>query len=95
MGVRKPLEFEWDAEKRPMNLGKHGLDFRDACRLFDGRPLYTYPSPREGEDRFVSVGFIGHRLIAVVWLERDRVIRIISMRRARDGETGAYRALLG
>jgi len=89
------MEFEWDSEKRSLNLGKHGLDFRDAHRLFDGRPLYTYPSPRDGEVRFVSVGLVEHRLIAVVWLQRDRVTRIISMRRARDGEKRAYRALLG
>lgn len=93
LGVQ--LDFEWDDAKRAANLEKHGIDFRDAVELFDGRPIYTYASRRTGEDRFVSVGFIGNRLIACVWLWRDGVMRIISMRRARDGEKSAYRALFG
>ena len=87
--------FEWDEEKRSANLNKHGLDFVQVAALFDGRPVYTYPSPRGPEQRFVSVGALEGRLIAVVWAERERATRIISMRRGRDGEERAYRALLG
>jgi uncharacterized DUF497 family protein len=74
---------------------ERGLDFRDAWRLFDGRALYTYPSPRAAEARLVSVGLLEQRCIAVVWLERDGARRIISMRRVRDGEEKTYRALFG
>ena len=41
------MQFEWDETKRQKPLEERGLDFRDAWRLFDGRPLYNYPSPRE------------------------------------------------
>jgi uncharacterized protein len=95
MGVHLTTDLEWFEDKRLWTLKERGLDFRDARHLLDGRPLYTYPSPREGEERFVSVGLLEHRLVAVVWMERDDVRRIISMRRARHGEERAYRALLG
>jgi uncharacterized DUF497 family protein len=89
------MVFEWDENKRLSTLAERGLDFRDARHLFDGRPLYSYPSPREGEDRTVSVGSLAGRMIAVVWTDRDGSCRIISMRRARDGEERKYRSLFG
>jgi uncharacterized protein len=61
------IKFEWDENKRLSTLAERGLDFRDARHLFDGRPFYSYPSPREGEDRTVSIGSLAGRMIAVVW----------------------------
>jgi uncharacterized DUF497 family protein len=89
------MRFTWDADKRESNLAKHGLDLLDARQLFDGRPLLTYPSPRDDEARFVSVGLLNERMVAVVWLEREDGIRLISLRRARDGEKRTYRELHG
>ena len=48
------MDFEWDEDKRLANLRKHGLDFVDAEALFDGRLIYTHPSPRFEEQRFVT-----------------------------------------
>jgi hypothetical protein len=87
------MDFEWFENKRLWTLEDRGLDFRDARLLFDGRPLYTYPSQRGAEARFVSVGLLEKRCIAVVWMERESARRIISMRRARHGEETAYRTL--
>jgi uncharacterized DUF497 family protein len=89
------MEFEWDATKRQSTLDERGLDFRDARHLFDGRPVFSYMSPRENESRVVSVGALEGRCVAVVWTQRGGAQRIISMRRARDGEERKYRALLG
>jgi uncharacterized DUF497 family protein len=89
------MDFEWFEDKRLWTLSDRGLDFRDSHHLFDGRPIYTIPSPRLGEDRFISVGLLNERLIAVVWMERDRARRIISMRRARHAEERVYRSLFG
>jgi uncharacterized DUF497 family protein len=89
------MDFEWFEAKRLKTREDRGLDFRDARFLFDGRPLYTYPSPRGDEARFVSVGLLEQRVVAVVWMERDSARRITSMRRARHGEERAYRTLLG
>jgi hypothetical protein len=87
------VELEWDEAKRQLNLRKHNLDFRLGDLVFDGRPLYSYISPRADEQRVVSIGIVDAALIAVVWLERDGRTRIISIRRARRGEQRAYRAL--
>ena len=87
------MDFEWDEAKRQRTIRDRGLDFVDACRLFDGRPVIHYPSPRHDEDRIVTVGYVQNVAIAVVWTPRDAARRIISMRRARNAEERAYRAL--
>jgi uncharacterized DUF497 family protein len=75
-------------------LAERGIDFlRVAFALLDGRPLLTVPTPRDDEDRFLSVGQIEGRFFAVVW--RDGALRIIAARRARDAEEKRYRALFG
>ena len=89
------MDFEWDENKRAINLAEHGLDLIDATPLFDGRPVFTYPSPRHGEERFVTVGQLTNRFFAVVWTERVDAIRLISFRRARDAEERKYRAIFG
>jgi uncharacterized DUF497 family protein len=89
------MDFEWDEKKRATNLRVHGLDLMDATRLFDGRPVYSYPSTRHGEERFVTVGLLVGKFFAVVWTERTKAIRLISFRRARDAEERKYIALFG
>jgi uncharacterized protein len=89
------MDFEWDEKKRATNLVEHGLDLIDATKLFDGRPVFTYPSPRHGEERFVTVGQLTNRFFAVVWTERVEAIRLISFRRARDAEERKYRKIFG
>jgi uncharacterized DUF497 family protein len=89
------MEFEWSEAKRLAVLNTRGLDFIRGQLLFDGRPLYTTLSPRGDEARWVSVGILNERLVALVWTKRDHTIRIITMRRARRAEERRYRALYG
>jgi uncharacterized protein len=89
------MDFEWDEKKRAINLVRHGLDLIDAAALFDGRPVFTYPSPRQGEERFVTVGRLTNRIFAIVWTERVDAVRLISFRRARDAEERKYRSIFG
>jgi uncharacterized DUF497 family protein len=89
------MEFEWDEHKRAANLAKHGLDLVDGQALFDGRPHYTYSSPRSGEQRRVSIALLADEFVALVWTERSAATRLISLRRARNGEKRAYRAVFG
>jgi len=89
------MNFEWDEKKRALNLAERGLDLIDATPLFDGRTVFTYPSPRHGEERFVTVGQLANRFFAVVWTERVDAVRLISFRRARDAEERKYRAIFG
>jgi uncharacterized DUF497 family protein len=88
------FEFEWDENKRLSNVEKHGVDFFFAAHAFDGRPTYTYRSPRGGEDRWGTVARLddGH-VYVVIWTEREERVRIISAHRAYDREVRAYRAL--
>jgi hypothetical protein len=89
------MTFEWDETKRLKNLKAHDLDFDDATEMFDGRPILTVPSFRNNEVRLVSVAKIGGKLHAVVWTWRSENRRIISFRRADNGQERAYRELHG
>ena len=90
------MDFEWDEEKRRINLAKHRIDFVDASAVFDGRMRLDTGSPRRGEECFATTAWLEGQLITVIWTSRgeDRV-RIISARRARDGEERQYRQLHG
>jgi uncharacterized DUF497 family protein len=88
-------QFEWGEAKREINRRRHKLDLADAARLFNGRSVITFPWPRGGEARFVTVGPIGAKFYAAVWTMRAETIRLISFRRARDGEERAHRACYG
>jgi uncharacterized DUF497 family protein len=70
-----------------------GFNFRRAAELF-ARDCFSYPSPRQNEDRWVTIGVGYDRVIAVVWTKRLDAIRVISMRRARREEERQYRQLL-
>jgi len=87
------LIFEWDESKRHVSRRKHGIDFGVTQRLFDGRPLWTIPSKRLDEERFLSAGMLAGVFVTVVWTRRQSTIRIISVRRSRHAEKRHYRAL--
>jgi len=89
------MDFEWDENKRLRNIEQHGVDFIGAVQLFDGRPVFTYHTPRDGEDRWGTVGLIGERFYLVVWTWRGEKVRIISAYRADDWEIREYRKLHG
>ena len=89
-------QFEWDEFKRLRNIDRHGLDFYNARTLFDGREVYTALSQYPEETRFVSTAlFNDGKFYSVVWTWRLDKRRIISFRRARNGEERQYRQLHG
>jgi hypothetical protein len=51
------MAFEWDAAKHTANLAKHGIDFRDAVRVFEG-PVLEKTDRRwdYGDERIAAVG---------------------------------------
>lgn len=89
------MEFEWDEHKRLRNIKRHRVDFVDVVQIFDGRPVFTHYTPRDGEDRWGTVGLIGDRFFLVVWTTRGERRRIISAYRADDWEIREYRKLHG
>ena len=84
------MEFEFDEGKRLKNLDKHGIDFIDADLLF-GDPWVEAPAKTvDGERRWLAIGMIDDDFVTAVFTRRGTVIRIISMRRARNGERKRY-----
>ena len=88
-------EFEWDEFKRISNLSKHGLDFLDAPSILTGPHLAEAARTVEGELREAAVSFLNGTLVTAVFTRRLTAIRIISFRRASDGEKRRYQALQG
>lgn len=96
MQFDKYMQFEWDEQKRIKNIHKHGLDFRDAYKIFNS-PMLVAIDNREnyGEDRWIGIGMIENRVIIVVFTERDNeIIRIISMIKALTHERIKYEQYL-
>jgi len=89
------MNYIWDHDKRLSNVAKHGLDLARGIELFDGRPVLTFPSPRGEEARMVTVANLDGRMVALVWLRRGAEIRLISLRRARNAETGQFSRSIG
>ena len=85
------MDAEWDEKKRLSNLAKHGIDFADATRVFDG-PIRVKEELRRdyGEDRFSAVGEANRRLLYVVYTRRGDKIRMISEKRAGQDERKEY-----
>ena len=85
------VAFEWDAAKARSNLLKHGVDFEDAIRVFEGPTSERRDTRRNyRETRVLVLGqFEGH--VMCVYAERGQVRRIISARGANRHEREAYR----
>jgi hypothetical protein len=83
--------FSWDETKRSANLRKHGIDFRDAPKIFCGFTL-TAEDDREayGERRFLTLGLFEDQFVSVAHTERGEDIRIISIRKATKHEARFY-----
>lgn len=86
------MQFEWDANKNESNIRKHGVAFEEASKMFF-RERLEKRSDHEGEIRYIAVGEIDNRIIAVIYTPRGENIRIISARKARKNEERAYRSI--
>ena len=58
--------YEWNQGKRQINIEKHGIDFIDAIAIFDN-PMLVMEPPREDERRFLALGEMDGRVIAVIY----------------------------
>ena len=81
------MQFTWHEPKRQANLKKHGMDFADAAQVFAG-PTFTFEDDREdyGEQRWVTLGLLGEKVVVIVHTETEDEIRVISMREADKDE---------
>ena len=81
--------FEYDAQKSRLNRLKHGIDFEEAQKLWEG-PSVEFAAKSEFENRFAIIGPIEDKLYTCIFTLRQDKIRIISCRRAREKESQLY-----
>jgi uncharacterized protein len=88
------LEFEWDEAKNRANIAKHGIDFNDAVRAFDGTNLTEQDDGHwHGEVRYRTFGLIdGLTIVIIIHTDRDGRTRLISARRAEPNERRKFEA---
>jgi hypothetical protein len=84
--------FEWDDRKAAANVALHGVGFYEARHAFDDPHTVEIEDRRGsyGEDRYVLLGVVGQRLLAVAYTLRGERIRIISVRPAEAFERRLY-----
>lgn len=86
--------FDWDENKNRVNQRKHGVSFEEAKTVFyDEWALLEYDELHsESEDRFRIIGSSdnGNILLVVHCVRNERVIRIISSRKATANEKAEY-----
>jgi uncharacterized DUF497 family protein len=88
-------KFEWDENKRALNLEKHGIDFVDAIDVFMDLSRIEAESSRDNELRYQklryqTIGAVNDVVILVVYTYRAGTVRLISARRASKNEREAY-----
>lgn len=80
-----------DEKKRQANIAKHGIDLADCAGVFDA-PMLTTEDVREiyGEQRLKSLGWLGGRVVVLVWTDREAGPHLISCRYGDKHETQTY-----
>lgn len=90
------MHFTWDEAKRQSNLRKHGYDFADAYRVFQGLMVLAEDGRNDyGEQRMIAHGLLDAVVVVVIHVESDQTIRIISMRKGDKYETNRYYEEIG
>jgi len=89
------MDVTLDPAKDAVNLAKHGVSLSDAVG-FEWATAVVWPDTRQnyGEPRMVALGYIGLRIMVVVFVdrppERPTERRIISLRKANTREVKRY-----
>lgn len=90
------MKIEFDPSKREMTLLHRDLDLARAGEIFDGSTITVTDDRKDyGETRYISIGVLDERMVAVVWTWRATARRIISLRKANDREQKIYGKRLG
>lgn len=85
------MKITCDPVKRAATLADRDVDFLDAEHVFAGRTLTVQDARRAyGETRFQTVGFLGNRMVMVVWTPRGEARHVISMRKCNAKEQKRY-----
>lgn len=88
------MQYEWDENKRRINLEKHGEDFADVVQL-DWTSAIIQKDDRQdyGEIRYNAFLLRDDgRLMSLAFTLRGKYLRIISYRKANSRERKKYEA---
>jgi uncharacterized DUF497 family protein len=85
------MALEWDDRKNQINIAKHGIDFLDACKIFEN-PIITRIDNRIDykEKRWIGIGKLEEIHVVLVYTKRGKNLRIISIRKANKIERKIY-----
>ena len=89
------MNVTFDQAKDAANLAKHGVSLTEAAG-FEWGTAVVWPDTRRdyGEARMVALGYIGLRIMALVFVDRPpeqpTERRIISLRKANTREVKRY-----
>lgn len=89
------MNVTFDPAKDAVNLAKHGVSLADAVG-FEWDAAVVWPDKRRdyGEARMVALGYIGLRIMTVVFVDRPpeqpTERRIISLRKTNSREVKRY-----
>lgn len=92
----KSMRLTFDPKKRDRTLAERGLDFARAGEVFAGAFVTKNDNRVDyGEHRYVTAGYLDDRLVVIVWTQRGRARRIISMRKANEREIAKFEQAVG
>jgi uncharacterized protein len=84
------MTFEFDPKKSDTNKEKHGVDFIEIQDLWNDPLHVVVPARVENEPRWLVIGKHSNKIWSCVVTYRNRNIRIISARKAREEEITIY-----
>ena len=86
--------FDWDDNKAESNKKKHGVSFAEAATAFSDLNAIKFLDAKnsEKEERWILVGLSARsHVLLVVFIEREeKLIRIVSARKAVKEEINQY-----
>jgi hypothetical protein len=82
--------FEFDPNKSEANKLKHGIDFYMARRLWKDPRRIEIPARWIDEPRFLIIACMDKDIWSAIYTIRNKRIRIISVRKARENEKEIY-----
>ena len=82
---------EWDDRKNEINIQKHGISFATAALVFSDEERIEYLDRLHSieEERYIVLGRV-HKVLFVVYTEREDASRLISARLATSRERRIY-----
>lgn len=85
------VEISFDPVKNEKNIAERGISFERVLEFDFETALFREDRRRDyGEVRMQALGFLGHRLHMLVFVEIESGIRVVSLRKANKREVKCY-----